>query len=35
MTFTSGIHLNTMLFKNNDKYGEFVFHVENNIQGSQ
>jgi hypothetical protein len=35
MASTSGIHLNTMLSKNNDEYGEFVSHVESTIQGLQ
>jgi hypothetical protein len=35
MAFASGIHINTMLSKNNDEYGEFVSYVESIIPGSQ
>jgi hypothetical protein len=35
MVFASGIHLYTILSKDDVEYGEFVSHVENTIQGSQ
>jgi hypothetical protein len=35
MASTIGIHLNTTMFKIDNKYGEFVFLAKNIIQGPQ